>query len=189
MNTQPQEQPSFEKVWLMFQKTDEEFEKTKQMFRETDEKFLKTDEKLKKLGEMYGGLSNNIGESAEDFFYYGFEKKPVIGKIRFKNVVQYMKTDKIEYDIALTNGKYIAIIEVKHKFHPKDIDNFIAHRLSLLRKEFAKFNQCKVIACIAGFVIPKTTRKKANNAGLYIFTQSGDNIKSLNNKNFKPKEF
>ncbi|MBW8049190.1 MAG: hypothetical protein FVQ77_02390 [Cytophagales bacterium] len=192
MRTQ-QQKLDFDKVWLMFQETKEQIKESDRIltekFQETKEQAKETDKKLQKLGEMYGGLSKNIGESVEDFFFHSFERNPVIGKIRFKNVVQYMKTDKVEYDIALTNGKYIAIIEVRHKFHPADIDVFIDTRLSLLRKEFAKFNPCKVIACIAGFVIPKTTKIKAIEAGLYVFTQAGENIKILNDKNFKPKEF
>src|SRR3990167_2861657 len=164
MKLQTQQPLTFEIVWQMFKETDKKFQETAKQLQET--KTLIND-----IGRKYGGLSNNIGEAGEEFFFRGFENNPVIGKIRFDKIVRNMKTDDAEYDIVLTNGNYVSVNEVKHKFHTESLAKFISKKIPAFRKEFPKFKNCKIIAGIAGFVIPEKVKVKANRAGLYVFTQ------------------
>ena len=52
---------SFNDVWKMFQ--------------ETDKKFQETDRKIDRLAKLYGGVSENSKDVAEEFFRRGLEAR------------------------------------------------------------------------------------------------------------------
>ena len=76
------------------------------------------DRRMKNLDERLGGMANNHGSFAEEFFFNAFEN----GKCNFfgekfdeieKNLKHKTKKVKYEYDIVLYNSVAVAIIEVK----------------------------------------------------------------------------
>jgi len=155
-------------------------------FKELERLMDKSDKKLTTLSELYNGFAKNTGEAVEAFFYEHFVEKPVVKGIHFQKVVHQMRSADAEYDIVLTNGEYVAIIEVKHKFHPKDLLKFVEVMLPKFKTEFPNFAHCKVIAGVASYVFPEETKELALQHGLYIFTQSGENVKIANSRNFVP---
>jgi len=44
---------------------------------------------LQKMGERLGGIGNNLGDVAEDFFYDGLNTKKRLGKIHFDDVKKF----------------------------------------------------------------------------------------------------
>ena len=46
--------------------------------QKTDEQIAKTDAKLDRIAEMLGGVSNNQGKMAEEFFYNSLKHNPVL---------------------------------------------------------------------------------------------------------------
>ena len=46
--------------------------------KKTDEQLAKTDAKLDRIAEMLGGISNNQGKIAEEFFYNSLKHNPVL---------------------------------------------------------------------------------------------------------------
>ena len=46
--------------------------------QKTDEQIAKTDAKLDRIAEMLGGVSNNQGKIAEEFFYNSLKYNPVL---------------------------------------------------------------------------------------------------------------
>ena len=99
--------------------------------RETDEQMKRTDEKLERIGAMVGNISNNQGDVAEEFFYQSLINDNRLGSIAFDDITKNMEKHKgnlqEEYDLFMTNGDSIAIVEVKYKeplaklINPKDI--------------------------------------------------------------------
>ena len=64
------------KLAMSQSKTDEQIQELKESQLKTDAQLAKTDARLAKtdtlvtkMARMYGGLGNNIGEQAEEFFY------------------------------------------------------------------------------------------------------------------------
>ena len=57
-----------EKVWDLLAKLVASQQKTDEQIAKTDAQLAKTDAKLDRIAEMLGGVSNNQGKIAEEFF-------------------------------------------------------------------------------------------------------------------------
>ncbi len=185
---------SFEKVWLMFQETDKKFQDTNLKFQETDKKFqdtdLKfqdTDKQIKELKRMIFGIGENQGHATEDFFYNGFDSTRNVSGIKYdfveRNRKRHTGKKQGEYDILLVNGNTLLVVEVKFKLHPEDIVKFATQKLPLFRELFPEYANYTVYAGVAGMSIPEASLKAANEHGLMIFTQWGQEIKCLSEDN------
>ena len=97
-----------EKVWDLLAKLVASQQKTDEQIAKTDVQLAKTDAKLDRIAEMLGGVSNNQGKIAEEFFYNSLKHNPVlVGKqfdSVFRNVVGSTRESQEEYDILLFNG-------------------------------------------------------------------------------------
>ena len=180
---------SFEKIWLLFQESNRKFELQS---LEADKRMKETDKKLDKLYATVSGIGANNGAVAEDFFYNGLKNSTELFGIEYEHVDKFERhTKKLsgEYDIVLFNGKYMIVIEVKYKLHPSDITDFCERKLTDFRVLFPEYANKKVIGCMAALAIPKESRDLAIQRGLLLLTQSGEAIKVVNNKKFKPAAF
>ena len=202
-----------EKMDQRFQKTDQRFQKTDQRFlkadkwfqemresqKETDRQIQATDRqlqatelqlqktarKLDSIGEMVGGISNNQGDVAEEFFISGFRQTMALGNLHFdrllKNYSIGHKRLTDEFDIVLVNGKIVVVIEVKYKVHQNDIKKMIERKLPNFRTLASTYNNHKLYGAIAGFSIPDDVIKEADQAGLFVLGRSGTNMILLAN--------
>jgi len=165
------------------------FQETREIVRQTTEQMKETDRKINKLSDLYNGFAKNAGEAVEEYFYRYFESCKQIGDIHFDIVQHPLSNMKVEYDIALMNGEYFGIIECKHKFHPNDLKKFVETMLPRFKTEFPNYRHLKIIAGIASYILPQDTINLAIENGLYIFTQSGEDVKILNDTQFVPTIF
>ncbi|OQY26607.1 MAG: hypothetical protein B6244_13050 [Candidatus Cloacimonetes bacterium 4572_55] len=170
------------KVAQLQKETDLEIKEVARLQKETDLQMRKTDKKINKLG----GLGDNIGESTEIFFYQSFKENPSLNGVSFEEAVHNIQVRKGQYDIVLYSQKYVAAVEVKHKFHPKDAQLFVDKKLPKFKKLFPEYKGHKLYGAIAGFIIPQDSIDIAVKAGLFVFCQSGNNMKSLNDASFIP---
>ena len=159
--------------------TDRQIKETAKQLRETD-RYLK--EKFSDLKEYVGGLGRNIGDAAESYFYETLANSMKIGNLDFdfidKNVKRKNRRQNIEgeYDIILTNTESIAIIEIKHKFHPNDIDKLLNKKLPAFKKLFPDKKDYKIYFVVAGFSVPDDTKELAFKNGFFVMTQGGGKI-------------
>ena len=77
-------------------KTDAQLAKTDAQLAKTDAQLAKTDAKLNKLAEMYGGVCNNQGRVAEEFYFNSLKHNPVLNGIQF---------DFIEKNVTRSKGE------------------------------------------------------------------------------------
>ena len=100
--------------------------------KKTDEQLAQTDAKLDRIAEMLGGVSNNQGQVAEEFFYNTLREHPVLLGKTFdtidKNITRSVQKIQEEYDILLYNGDTVFIIEVNDRVHPRDIETLIRRK-------------------------------------------------------------
>ena len=100
--------------------------------KKTDEQLAQTDAKLDRIAEMLGGVSNNQGKVAEEFFYNTLREHPVLLGKTFdtidKNITRSVQKIQEKYDILLYNGDTVFIIEVNDRVHPKDIETLIRRK-------------------------------------------------------------
>ena len=149
------------------------------------EKTEKQWEKAEKHIQEFGGFITNYGDSVEYFFYDYFDECKQIGGITFERVRAKMKGERGEYDIVLSNGKYVGIIEVKSKFHPRDLDKFVYETLPNFKSDFPKYQHSKIVSGIGTFDLVDDVKRLAFESGLYVFSQRGENVKIHNPRSFK----
>jgi Holliday junction resolvase-like predicted endonuclease len=110
-----------ETVWAILQEV-------AQSQTETDRRMQETDRRMQELQKTVGGITNNQGAFAEEYFFNSFEngKKNFFGE-KFDEIAKHLKNRwqgvEDEYDIVLYNHASVAIIEVKYKAH---INNFLS---------------------------------------------------------------
>ena len=202
------EPASFQQVWQMFQETNKQFQDTEKRFKDTEkrfkdleqrfkdtdrmltEKFQETDRKIDKLARLYGGVSENSRDVAEEFFRRGLEARNSIFGLEYEEVDQLArKTRQLqgEYDIVLHNGEYSIVIEVKYKLHPKGVEDFINRKLPKFKPLFPEYADKKLIGAVAGMSVPPDSYELATELGLLVLTQSGETIAVMNPEGFEFK--
>ena len=60
-------------------------------------------------------------------------------------------------------------------------------RLKMFKQFFPEYADKKVVGAVAGIVIDEGVDKFAYREGLFLIGQSGESVKIINDKKFKPK--
>jgi len=174
-------------IFDMFAETDRRLDESIAKSRkESQESRKEFDERIKKLSEQIGGIGNNNGDVAEEFFYNGLANKMSIGKFRFdsigKRVKEKRKNIEDEFDIILTNSNTVVVTEVKYKFHPDEVGKLLSKKIPNFKKLFPNYKNFKIYGAIAALSLPDDTKNIAIEKGFFVLTQSGENIKLVNDK-------
>ncbi len=164
---------------------------TDEQMKRTDEKIKRTEElvaslavaqqesarKLDKLAELYGNVGKNQGDVAEEFFLNSLLKDNHLGSVHFEDVVTNMgkHRDQIqeEYDLVMTNGDAIGIVEVKYKAHTNDLDK-LDRKMQNFKKLFPIYRNYKQYGAIASFHINDDAKREALRRGYFVLQRSGD---------------
>ncbi len=153
--------------------------KTDAQLAKTDAQLAKTDARLDRLGVMYGGVSENQGAAAEEFFFNSLSQSKQIGNIHFDDVQQKVYGGRIgaqqEYDLVLLNGDSAAIVEVKYKVHPSSLEQ-LQKQLSLFKVHFPEHQHMKLYGGVAGFSIPAEVASKAHAKGYFVLKRQGESF-------------
>ena len=188
MNNMDQSPATQESVWEAFRETDRlmkessarfdrEMEKSRIEFKESRADF---DRRIKKLEELTGGISNNQGFFAEEYFFNSFDK----GKRNFfgekfndieRNIKGIEPGFKDEYDILFINGKSIGIVEVKFKAHKNDVPS-ILRKAKTFRINFPKYEKHQVYLGLATMVFYPDLEQECIKEGIAIIKQIGDTV-------------
>ena len=78
-----------------------------------------------------------------------------------------------EYDLVMTNGDAIGIVEVKYKAHENDLDK-LDRKMKNFKKLFPWFKDYRQYGAIASFHINDTAKKAALRRGYFVLQRSGD---------------
>jgi Holliday junction resolvase-like predicted endonuclease len=156
-------------------------ERTSEKMDRTDEQIKRTDEKLERIGIYLGNITKNQGDVAEDFFYQSLVKDNHLGSIRFDDITKNMQKHRgdiqEEYDLLMTNGDAIAVVEVKYKAHENDIDK-LERKMDNFKKLFPIYKDYKLYGALASFHINDNAKKEALRRGYFVLQRSGDLIHS-----------
>jgi hypothetical protein len=103
--------------------------KTDEQMRHTDEmlehKLTVLSEKIERVGDLVGNMGRNQGDVAEEFFFNSLAEDAHLGTVHFDDITknQHKQRGKFqeEYDIVMTNGEAVGIVEVKYKVHENDL--------------------------------------------------------------------
>ncbi|MEY3787188.1 MAG: hypothetical protein RLZ75_1395 [Pseudomonadota bacterium] len=157
--------------------TDEQMKRTDEQMKRTDEQMKRTDEKLERIGISLGNVTNNQGDVAEEFFFNSLANDTHLGSIHFddieKNAHKRRGKTEEEYDIIMTNGDAIGIVEVKYKVHENDLDR-LDRKMQNFKKLFPIYQSYKQYGAIASFHINDTAKREALRRGYFVLQRSGD---------------
>lgn len=132
---------------------------------------------LAETKRILSGVGINLGDAAEDFFVHSLQEKKVLGNISFDAISSQLKGHrgkvKDEFDLGMYNADSVAIIEVKHKVHPSDLDNLLERKLPNFKALFPRFADAAIYLGIAGMSIPPAVAQKAEKAGVVVLRQAG----------------
>ena len=153
---------------------------------EFDRSCVEFDLRIKKIGDQIGGLSNNHGFFAEEYFFNSFEngKKTFFGE-KFDSCKKQLKGLRYEdeYDIVLLNGQSVGIVEVKYKVHAKDIDKVI-NKVNSFKINFDDFRNHKFYLGMASLIFDENIEKECTNQGIAVIKQVCDMV-VINDKHLK----
>jgi len=179
--------------------TDEQLKHTDEQLKRTDERLQLTDKrlnraieqmeyndkrltaKLERIGITLGNIGQNQGDVAEEFFFQSLLKDNRLGSIHFddiaKNMARHRSSIQEKYDLVMTNGDAIGIVEVKYKAHEKDLDK-LDRKMRHFKQLFPWFKDYKQYGVIAAFHINDSAKEEALNRGYFVLQRSGDIVQT-----------
>lgn len=156
--------------------TDEQIKHTDEQMRETDKKLQLVSAKLDKVAELVGNIGRNQGDVAEEFFFNSLANDTRLGDIHFddisKNETKRRGNTLEEYDIVMTNGETVGIVEVKYKAHEKDLVK-LERKVRNFKKLFPVYAHYKIYAAIASFHINEEAKATALERGFFVLQRTG----------------
>jgi len=172
------------KTELMMQETSQEADRRSKeadrRSKEADRRLEKLEKKLERMGIQVGGINDNIGYHAEQFFQDVFEEKLEFGRIKYDEMIPNLtyrdKGVNIEFDVVLLNGDSIALIEVKNRIHPDFVKELAEYRVKKFREFFPKYGNYNVYLGIAGFSFSDEVLDRASSYGIGIIKQVGEGV-------------
>jgi Holliday junction resolvase-like predicted endonuclease len=163
-------------------KTDAQLAKTDAQLAKTDAQLAKTDALVTRLAKMYGGVGNNQGDVAEEFYFNSLKANPVLKGMRFeivnKNVTSNSQGLEDEFDILMINGEDVFIIEVKYKAHEKDLNRLIEKKAVNFKKLFPIFSDFRHHLGLASFHFADELITRATDQGVTVLQRRGNVIET-----------
>ncbi|MCL2074235.1 MAG: hypothetical protein FWH18_09955 [Marinilabiliaceae bacterium] len=148
------------------------------------------DKRMKALEKHIGGLANNQGDFAEEYFFSAFRKGISTFFGEEYDSIESRKRKKIknsgidvEYDIQMFNCISVGLIETKYKLTFDDIKKTII-KVGMFRDAFPQFANHKLYLGIASMIFEKKVEDECIRQGIAVIKQVGDNV-VINDKNLK----
>jgi len=161
-------------------KSSERFERFEQGMLELRNSLAETDKLVKANAKIIGGMGNNNGAMAQEFFYNAlFYTNTLFGQ-EFDEVFTAKRKVKktgmeVEYDIILLNGQSVCIVEVKYKADTDDVRKLL-NKEKPFRLIFPEYANKKLFLALASMSFDKYVEKACHEQGIAMIKQVGDTI-------------
>ncbi len=169
------------------QETDRRMEETKQLLRQQTQE---TDRQIKIVNQQIGKLGNRLGEFVE------WQVRPSAVRLfqdrgidvhELQSDVAVKRIDGgLEIDLLVVNDTEVVLVEVKSKLTQRDVDEHL-QRLEKFKRLMPRYQNMKAFGAVAAIVVQDEVANYAYNQGLFVLTQSGENMTILNSSEFQPK--
>jgi hypothetical protein len=142
--------------------------------------FAETNKQIKDLNKQIGGISNNIGYHAEQYFQNALRESLTFGGEKYDGMIPNLKYQhksiNAEFDIVLVNGKSTALIEAKNRIHPDFVKELAEKKLEDFKKYYPAYSKGKIYLGVAGFSFDEQVLKDAEELGIGILRQVGNSV-------------
>ena len=160
------------------------------LFKETDKKIAEVSKTAKLAFDSVTALTGKWGRFVEGLIAPGtismFKERGIEVEKIYQRVKAHKDGKEMEIDILAINKEYAVLIEAKSTLGIEDVNEHIK-RLKAFKKFFPEYSARKVIGAVAGIVIEEGADRFAYRQGLFVIGQTGETVKILNDKTFKPK--
>ena len=192
--TQQELERAIHEVWALFRETSERFKETdkriERLSQETDKKIDRMSLKVEEVSGSVAALTGKWGKFVEGLIAPGvvsmFKERRIDVDRIFQRVKAYKDGKSVEIDILAINKEYALLIEAKSSLSVEDVKEHL-ERLNAFKKFFPEYSDRKVVGAVAGIVIEEGADRFAYHQGLYVIGQTGETVRILNDKQFKPK--
>ena len=192
--TQQELERAIHEVWALFRETSERFKETdkriERLSQETDKKIDRMSLKVEEVSKTVAALTGKWGRFVEGLIAPGtismFKERGIGVEKVYQRVKAHKDGREIEIDILAINKEYAILIEAKSSLGISDVDEHI-ERLKAFKVFFPEYSDRKVVGAVAGITIEEEADKYAYRHGLFVIGQSGETVKILNDKKFRPK--
>ena len=163
------------------QKTEIARQETEIALQKTAAAQQETEATLQKIAKEYGAFINNQGLQSEDFFIKGLQKRNLkIGDIQFDEILPRQEHQRgkrgVEIDALLTNGEYVALLEVKTKVHVNDVETVFHRRIPAFRNFFSDYRDKSLLVLIGGNIFNDDALAKARAYGFICLTPDNQDL-------------
>ncbi len=162
----------------------------KEASMETERRFQETDRQIKMVNQQIGKLGNRLGEFVE------WQVRPSAVRLfqdrgidlhELQSDVSVKRVDGgLEIDLLVVNDTEVVLVEVKSKLTQRDVDEHL-QRLEKFKRLMPRYQNMKAFGAVAAIVVQDEVANYAYNQGLFVLTQSGENMTILNSSEFQPK--
>jgi len=162
----------------------------KEQSLETDRRMQETDRQIKQVNQQIGNLGNRLGEFVEwqvrPSAVRLFQERGIDVHELQSDVAVKREDGGLEIDLLVVNNTEVVLVEVKSKLTQKDVDEHL-QRLEKFKRLMPRYQNLKALGAVAAMVVEGEVANYAYNKGLFVLTQSGENMTILNSTEFKPK--
>lgn len=162
----------------------------KEQSLETEKPFQETDRQIARLSKEIGNLGGKWGRFVENmvapacetlFFSRGIPVHQVSQRVKKK-----LDGRVLEIDILVTNENHVLVVEVKSSLGVENVKELM-EELKEFKEFFPEYSRKQVYGAVAGMEIEEGADKYAYRQGLFVLTQSGENMVIVNGADFQPK--
>ena len=157
----------------------------KEMSKEIDklrESFKELRDANKELGKMVGGISNNQGDVAEEFFFNSLSAKPEVADVTYdsieKNLNKSQGSLQDEFDLVMVNGTSVLVIETKYKAHENDLARLLDKKFPNFKQLYPQYKNYQHHLGLASFHINDNLKKQALDKNVIVLQRKGKVIET-----------
>ncbi len=190
-----QTEERFQDIEERFQDIEERFQDTDRRFKETDLRFQQISEELRKdfakTRKEVANVTDALGRFSENMVAPALVRLLNQVGIPISETAVRVRSPlrRIEYDIVAVNGDVVVVVSVKTRLNVEHVKTFIEERLTIFKEVFPRYRDMKLLGAVAGMSVEQEADAYAIKQGLFVLTQSGDNIRLANPEDFVPKVF
>ena len=159
---------------------------------ETERRMQETDRRMRETDIKLGRLGNRLGEFVEGAVRPGlvrlFRERGLDVHRTLCDVGGNKNGVALQVDLLVVNDTDAVAVEVKSKLTERDVDDHV-ERLGKFKILFPEFASKRLLGAMAAMVISDAAARYAEEAGMFVIGQAGDDAVLLNSERFEPKAF
>jgi hypothetical protein len=176
-----------EEVWQLLGELIAAQKETERIIKEQSQE---TDRRIKQISKEIGKLGNRLGEFVEwqvrPSAVRLFQERGIDVHELQSDVAVTREDGSLEIDLLVVNNTEVVLVEVKSKLTQRDVDEHL-QRLEKFKRLMPRYQNMKALGAVAAMVVTDEVGNYAYSQGLFVLTQSGENMIILNSTEFQPK--